>query len=65
MLVATHGLGLVVPRDRIELSTPGFSVEPIDVHRRPLGTVIVFKRRRVTALTSADISHRAPTNVSG
>jgi hypothetical protein len=38
----TNVLKLVVPRDRIELSTPGFSVERTDVRRRPLRSTIVF-----------------------
>jgi hypothetical protein len=33
---------IVVPRDRIELSTPGFSVERTDVLRGPLRSTIVF-----------------------
>jgi hypothetical protein len=41
-----------VPRDRIELSTPGFSVGQTGVRGRPLSSIIVFKRAMTKLLTS-------------
>jgi hypothetical protein len=43
----------VVPRDRIELSTPGFSAARTDVRRRPQRSIIVFTEPLKARLTCA------------
>jgi hypothetical protein len=57
-------LGLVVPRDRIELSTPGFSATRTDVRRRPWRSTIVFVRT-VKGRLASTVYHQCPrTKVS-
>ena len=56
---------IVVPRDRIELSTPGFSVGQTDVRGCPLSSIIVFGSALTTPLTSR-VAHQHPRmKVSG
>ena len=54
----------VVPRDRIELSTPGFSAARTDVRRCPQTSIIVFTLDLKSRVTSG-VAHQHPgTKVS-
>jgi hypothetical protein len=56
--------GLVVPRDRIELSTPGFSAARTDVRRCPQKSIIVFTHDVKSPMASG-VAHQHPgTKVS-
>jgi hypothetical protein len=62
---AAVGIGLVVPRDRIELSKPGFSAEQTDVRWCLQKSIIVFTRSLETRLASTNFHQCPRTKVSG
>jgi hypothetical protein len=55
---------MMVPRDRIELPTPGFSVAQTDVRVRPQGSTLVFTYDFKTSVASAIVHQHPGTKVS-
>src|SRR5580700_4918181 len=62
---AAVGIGLVVPRDRIELSKPGFSAEQTDVRWCLQRSIIVFMQPPKARLASTIFRQCPRTKVSG